>query len=109
MEAKKELKVYQSSENDMVLTEAEKSTLLDSINKNNAEFSKTIMSLVERYQILSPDDLVILCDRPKSRELFQCDYAYFKKIDTSIELSPQIKSADGRNRYYGEIYNFMQK
>lgn len=105
MEAKKELKVYQSSENDMVLNDAEKTALLDSINKNNAEFSKTIMSLVERYQILNPDDLVILCDRPKSRELFQCDYAYFKKIDTSIELSPQIKSADGRNRYYGETYN----
>ena len=108
MEAKKELKTYHSSGNSVVMTVAERTTLLDSINKNNAEFSKIIMTLVERYQILNVDDLTMLCDRRKSREKFQCDYAYFKRIDTSTELSPQLKSADGRNRYYGETYNLNQ-
>lgn len=86
------------------ISQNEKNALLDSINQNNALFAKTIMSLCEKYQILNPDDLSILCDRKKSRQLFLCDYAYLKKIDVSKDFSAQIKSADGRNRYYGDKY-----
>ena len=62
------------------------------------------MRLLEKYQIFSNEDLTLLCDRYKSRELFSCDYSYLKQVDTRKELAPQLKSADGRNRYYSNVY-----
>ena len=87
-----------------MLIEQERKNLLDAINKPNTDFSTTIMRLVEKYQIFSNEDLTLLCDRYKSRELFSCDYSYLKHIDTKKELAPQLKSADGRNRYYSNVY-----
>ena len=59
----------------------ERKILVDAINKPNADFSTTIMRLVEKYQIFSDEDLTLLCDRYKSRELFSCDYSYLKLVD----------------------------
>ena len=87
-----------------MLLEEERKILVDAINKTNADFSTTIMRLVEKYQIFSDEDLTLLCDRYKSRELFSCDYSYLKFVDTKKELAPQLKSADGRNRYYSNVY-----
>ena len=87
----------------MLLAE-ERKILADAINKPNTDFSTTIMRLVEKYQIFSDEDLTLLCDRYKSRELFSCDYSYLKLVDTKKELAPQLKSADGRNRYYSNVY-----
>ena len=87
-----------------MLSDLEKKQLIDSINKSNAEFSRIIMSLLEKYQVLSEENLVTLCDRSESRRLFASEYAYLKKIDENIDVSQQLKSADGRNRYYGNRY-----
>ena len=88
-----------------MLIHADKQQLLDAINKNNIEFSKTIMLILEKYQILTNADLAILCDRAESRRLFLCDYAYFKKIDDEQDFNAQLKSRDGRNRYYNIKYS----
>ena len=100
---------YQSEEISIVLSEEEKQRLLYAIQKSNAEFSEIIMSLNEQYQILNDSDIVLLCNKQKSRELFSSEYAYFKEIDVSAELSPQLKSPDGRNRYYGNTYVLNEK
>lgn len=100
---------YQSEEISIVLSEEEKQRLLYAIQKSNAEFSEIIMSLIEQYQILNNSDIVLLCNKQKSRELFSSEYAYFKEIDVSAELSPQLKSPDGRNRYYGNTYVLNEK
>ena len=100
---------YQSEEISIVLSEEEKQRLLYAIQKSNAEFSEIIMSLIEQYQILNDSDIVLLCNKQKSRELFSSEYAYFKEIDVSAELSPQLKSPDGRNRYYGNTYVLNEK
>lgn len=100
---------YQSEEINIVLSEEEKQKLLYAIQKSNAEFSEIIMSLIEQYQILNNSDIVLLCNKQKSRELFASEYAYFKEIDVSAELSPQLKSPDGRNRYYGNTYVLNEK
>ena len=95
---------YQEKGEPDMLLEQERKNLLEAINKPNTEFSATIMRLVEKYQIFSNEDLTLLCDRYKSRELFSCDYSYLKQVDTRKELAPQLKSADGRNRYYSNVY-----
>ena len=95
---------YQENGEPDMLLEQERKNLLEAINKPNTEFSATIMRLVEKYQIFSNEDLTLLCDRYKSRELFSCDYSYLKQVDTRKELAPQLKSADGRNRYYSNVY-----
>ena len=100
---------YQSEEISISLSEDDKLRLLDAIRKSNAEFSVIIMTLLEKYNILNDIDIALLCDRQKSREIFASDYAYFKKIDVSSELSPQLKSPDGRNRYYGNTYVLNEK
>ena len=95
---------YQEKGEPDMLLEHERKNLLEAINKPNTEFSAIIMRLVEKYQIFSDEDIALLCDRYKSRELFSCDYSYLKQVDTKKELAPQLKSADGRNRYYSNVY-----
>ena len=60
---------YQSEEISIVLPEEEKQRLLYAIQKSNAEFSEIIMFLIEQYQILNDSDLVLLCNKQKSREI----------------------------------------
>lgn len=88
----------------MILLDFEKEKLIESTKKSNAEFSNIIMSLLEKYQILSENDIKLLSDRAESRKKFSSEYAYLKEIDVASELSPQLKSPDGRNRYYGNTY-----
>ncbi len=91
------------------LTKDEEIKLLSAIKKNNSEFSQILMSLAEKYELFTISDIDLLCDRKKSRELFSSEYAYLKEIDGNIDVSNQIKSNDGRNRYYGNTYNFNGK
>lgn len=93
----------EKGESDMLL-EQERKNLLEAINKPNTEFSTTVMRLVEKYQIFSDEDIALLCDRYKSRELFSCDYSYLKQVDIRKDIGSQLKSADGRNRYYSNVY-----
>ena len=88
------------------LSEADKGILLSAIQKSNSEFSEILMSMAEKYQVLNYDDLDLLCDRQKSRELFSSDYSVLKEINTDVEFASQLKSADGRNRYYKKTYVF---
>ena len=87
-----------------MLLEQERKNLLEAIKNPNTQFSTTIMRLVEKYQVFTDEDLALLCDRYKSKEMFFSDYSYLKPIDTKKDLSSQLKSPDGRNRYYGNTY-----
>ena len=92
-----------------MLLELEKKQLIESVQKSNIEFSRTIMSLLEKYQILSDDDLTMLCDRSESRRLFSCDYSYFKQIDESKDFASQLRSLDGRSRFYNVKYKLNER
>ena len=56
-----------------MLSIQETNQLIDSIKQANNVFAKTIMSLVEKYQILTPDDINMLCSRQGSRKQFLSD------------------------------------
>ena len=86
------------------ISETDKNMLLNAIQKSNSEFSEILMSMAEKYQILDQNDINLLCDRQKSRELFASDYPLLKEIDLKTEIANQLKSADGRNRYYKKTY-----
>ena len=81
--------------------------LLTANQKENAEFSKTIMQLAEKYSILDNDDIQILTDRAQSRTLFSMDYPVLLKIDKHLDILSQIRDNNGRNRYYKETYLFQ--
>lgn len=104
-----DLPSFQMEEETVAVADEDKALLLSALHKNNAEFSEILMSMAERYQIFDKNDIDLLCDKQKSRELFASEYAYLKEIDPSTELSAQLKSADGRNRYYGKTYTFCGK
>lgn len=91
------------------LSQEDREKLISCINLPNMEFASTLMSIAERYRIFNEIDISLLCDRQKSRELFCSDYAYLKEIDTASDLSAQLKSTDGRNRYYGTTYVLNSK
>lgn len=92
--------------NNAEMSKADREKLISCIELPNSEFASTLMSIAEKYQIFDTSDVALLCDRQQSRELFYSDYAYLKEIDTSSDISSQLKSADGRNRYYGTTYIF---
>lgn len=104
-----DLPSFQIEEETVSMSVEDKDLLLSAIYKNNSEFSEILMSMVERYQIFDKNDIDLLCDRQKSRELFASEFAYLKEIDPDAEFSAQLKSADGRNRYYGKTYTLGGK
>lgn len=104
-----DLPSFQVEKKTFVMSDEDRALLLSAICKSNAEFSEILMSMAERYQIFDKDDIGLLCDKQKSRELFASEYAYIKEIDADVEFSTQLKSADGRNRYYGKTYIFNDK
>lgn len=104
-----DLPSFQMEEETVSMSDKDKALLLSAIHKSNTEFSEILMSMAERYQIFDKNDIDLLCDRQKSRELFASEYAYLKEIDLDTEFSAQLKSADGRNRYYGKTYTLSGK
>lgn len=78
--------------------------LKDAHNLDNKDFSKLVMGFLVKSQILSDDEIDILLSREKCREMFKSDYAILRKVDTTVDLLPQVKDRTGRNRYYTQIY-----
>ncbi len=71
----------------------------------NADFVKTLMEIIVKYQVLTDDDIKLLEDRTKCRELFFSDYAYLKFVTVSEnELEKITKDRNGHSRYYRDIY-----
>ena len=75
----------------------------------NQDFAKTIMGIVEKYQILSNEDIEFLTNRDKCREQFFSNYAILWGINTEKSVSSQVKDNTGRNRYYLDKYQIGGK
>lgn len=77
--------------------------------EKNAEYGKTIMSICEKYQLFTDEDLLILTDKKCSAELFHSEYAMLKQIPDTSKVDFYIRDNKGRNRYYVETYVFRGK
>lgn len=86
------------------ISDEDKRTLLTCNELKNSDYAEAIMNFMEKYQILSSDDLSVLTSREKSRELFKSDYAILRKIDPNIDVLSQVKDRTGRNRFYSQVY-----
>ena len=75
----------------------------------NKKFIDVMMDKIKAYDLLSEEDLEILTDRSKGRELFKCDYSYFKYIENESDLDSLIRDGKGITRYYSICHTLKGK
>ena len=51
----------------MIISIEDKEKTLNAINLGNKEYSKALMSVAEKYQLFSIDDILLLTDQKKSK------------------------------------------
>ena len=93
---------YPISENDLI-------RLKQCIGLPNADFAKIIMEMLEKYQVLSDEEIISLTDQAFCSSNFRSSFPMLKAIDPGIMVEEQIRDASGRNRYYGSTYTLRDK
>lgn len=78
--------------------------LKKSIDLPNTEYARNIMAILEKYQVLTIDEISQLTDQTFCSSNFRSSFPILKEIDASIPVEEQIRDAAGRNRYYGNTY-----
>ena len=90
----------------MIISIEDKEKTLNAINLGNKEYSKALMSVAEKYQLFSIDDILLLTDQKKSKSEFQSDYAMLRLIDHPENKAKLVKDKAGHKRYYSDGYSF---
>lgn len=90
----------------MIISSEDKEKVLNAINLPNTKYSETLMSVAEKYQLFSADDIVLLTDQKKSKTEFQSDYAMLRLIVNPENIKKLVKDKSGYNRYYPKGYSF---
>ena len=93
---------FDSAESAMCEDDLEK--LKKSIDLPNTEYARNIMELLEKYQVLTVDEISQLTDQVFCSTNFRSSFPILKEIEPSLSVEEQIKDAAGRNRYYGITY-----
>ena len=78
------------------------------VAEKNKVFATTIMRIIAKYNLLSEDEVEMLCDKYKARQLLDgtVGYPILLKFDNSKTLEEQI-NISGKNRYYDEKFNLF--
>ncbi|MBQ0004135.1 MAG: hypothetical protein KBT21_11435 [Treponema sp.] len=82
--------------------------LMSYVAEKNKVFATTILRIIAKYNLLSEDEVEILCDKYKARQLLDgtVEYPILLKFDNSKTLEDQI-NISGKNRYYDEKFNLF--
>ncbi len=88
------------SENDLI-------RLKKCIELPNADFAKTIMEMLEKYQVLTVEEISSLTDQVFCSSTFRSSYPLLKEISSDATVEEQIRDASGRNRYYSATYTLL--
>ena len=75
----------------MIISIEDKEKTLNAINLGNKEYSKALMSVAEKYQLFSIDDILLLTDQKKSKSEFQSDYAMLRLIVNPENIKKLVK------------------
>lgn len=78
--------------------------LKNSIDLPNTEYARNIMALLEKYQVLTIDEISQLTDQAFCSSNFRSSFPMLKEIEPGMAVEEQIRDAAGRNRYYGITY-----
>lgn len=93
----------QTIEQDILLLKSAK-------EKKNADFAETIMSLVEKNQWLSEEDIAVLTDRDICSNQFKSDYPFLLEVENdAASIDRIIRDNTGRVRYYQRPYKINNK
>ena len=90
----------------MIISKEDKAILEEAINLPNIGFGKALMSIAEKYQLFSEEDLSFLTNRQESKRVFLSDYAMLRLINDPSKIKQEVKDDAGYNRYYPEGYQF---
>lgn len=83
-----------------MITNDDKTKLLNAISLSNKEFMSVIIDIFEAYEDkIFESDLAILTDKEKSRKLFKHNYPILLEIDPTKDKTSQIYIS-GQDRYY---------
>ena len=88
------------SENDLI-------RLKKCIELPNADYAKIIMEMLEKYQVLTAEEISSLTDQAFCSSTFRSSYPLLRKISPDVTVDEQIRDASGRNRYYGATYTLL--
>ena len=95
-----------SGKKDEVITNEDRKIVLEAITLPNTGYGKALMSIAEKYQLFSEDDLSFLTNRQESKQVFLSDYAMLRLINNPKDIKNEVKDNSGYNRYYPDGYQF---
>lgn len=95
-----------SEKKDEVITNEDRKIVLEAITLPNTGYGKALMSIAEKYQLFSEDDLSFLTNRQESKQVFLSDYAMLRHIKNPKDIKNEVKDNSGYNRYYPDGYQF---
>lgn len=81
--------------------------LKESANLPNADYAKIIMEMLEKYQVLTVEEISSLTDQVFCSSTFRSSYPLLKEISPDATVEEQIRDASGRNRYYSATYTLL--
>ena len=83
-----------------MITDENKKRLLKAIELPNKKFMEELTAIMHEYgDLFTDEDIYLLEDRTKSRELFRQDYPVFVKVNPQMDKMDQIYIS-GNYRYY---------
>ena len=94
--------------NNYYISEEDRKLVLEASDLRNKGFLETLLSVAEKYQVLSSNDIEDLTSKETCLEYFYLDYPLLKEYDNTKTLHEQIRIS-GQNRYYSRKYNFNEK
>jgi hypothetical protein len=80
------------SENDLI-------RLKTCVDLPNADYAKIIMEMLEKYQVLTAEEISSLTDQAFCSSTFRSSYPLLREISPDVTVEEQIRDASGRNRY----------
>ena len=94
--------------NNYNISEEDRKLVLEASDLRNKGFLETLLSVAEKYQVFSYNDIEDLTSKQTCLEYFYLDYPLLKEYDNTKTLHEQIRIS-WQNRYYSRKYNFNEK
>ena len=93
----------------LAIPEIDITKVKQAINLNNSVYATTIMSFLQKHQILTDADLAIATSRDQCSKQFHSSYTMLLEIVPGKSIDSQIKDSAGRNRFYATTYSLNNR